>query len=91
MKRTKSAVDMGRSRICVYGGERCRDYAESAMINLQMADFGVTRKRKQVFYSSSACIYPAYNQEDPHKPTCKESTADPAAPDSEYGVEKLFQ
>ena len=43
-----------------------------------------------VFYSSSACMYPAYNQENPDDFTCEESTAYPAAPDSEYGWEKLF-
>src|SRR5262249_46988135 len=45
---------------------------------------------KRVFYSSSACMYPAYNQEDPDNPNCRESSAYPAAPDSEYGWEKLF-
>ncbi|MGC2614401.1 MAG: NAD-dependent epimerase/dehydratase family protein, partial [Terracidiphilus sp.] len=44
----------------------------------------------KVFYSSSACIYPAYNQMDDKNPKCGESTAYPAAPDSEYGWEKLF-
>jgi nucleoside-diphosphate-sugar epimerase len=43
-----------------------------------------------VFYSSSACIYPAHNQTDPGTPITAESTAYPAAPDSEYGWEKLF-
>ena len=43
-----------------------------------------------MFYSSSACIYPAYNQENPDDPICTESSAYPAAPDSEYGWEKLF-
>jgi nucleoside-diphosphate-sugar epimerase len=62
----------------------------SAMINLHMADFGVQRNVKKVFYSSSACIYPEYNQEDPQNPKCGEGTAYPAAPDSEYGWEKLF-
>ncbi|MFZ8281222.1 NAD-dependent epimerase/dehydratase family protein, partial [Staphylococcus aureus] len=42
------------------------------------------------FYSSSACIYPAYNQEDPNNPKCSEESAYPALPDSEYGWEKLF-
>ena len=45
---------------------------------------------KRFFYSSSACIYPAYNQEDPDNPKCSEDSAYPAAPDSEYGWEKLF-
>jgi GDP-D-mannose 3',5'-epimerase len=62
----------------------------SAMINLHMADFGVRKKVGRIFYSSSACMYPAYNQEDPKNPKCGESTAYPAAPDSEYGWEKLF-
>jgi nucleoside-diphosphate-sugar epimerase len=35
-------------------------------------------------------MYPAYNQEDPDNPNCVESSAYPAAPDSEYGWEKLF-
>jgi nucleoside-diphosphate-sugar epimerase len=45
---------------------------------------------KKFFYSSSACIYPAYNQEDAQNPKCSEESAYPAAPDSEYGWEKLF-
>lgn len=49
-----------------------------------------TLKVPKIFYSSSACIYPAYNQEDPINPNCEESSAYPAEPDSEYGWEKLF-
>jgi len=45
---------------------------------------------KKFFYSSSACIYPEYNQMDPNNPKCSEESAYPAAPDSEYGWEKLF-
>ena len=45
---------------------------------------------RTVFYSSSACMYPAYNQMDPDNPKCSEESAYPAAPDSEYGWEKLF-
>lgn len=45
---------------------------------------------KRIFYSSSACVYPEHNQLDPDNNTCEESTAYPAAPDSEYGWEKLF-
>ncbi len=44
----------------------------------------------KIFYSSSACMYPEYNQLDPNKPNCEESSAYPANPDSEYGWEKLF-
>jgi len=84
------AADMGGAGF-VFTGENDADIMHnSAMINLHMAHFGVARKVKRVFYSSSACIYPAYNQQDPGKPNCAEATAYPAAPDSEYGWEKLF-
>ena len=44
----------------------------------------------KIFYSSSACIYPEYAQEETDNPGLKENDAYPAAPDSEYGWEKLF-
>jgi GDP-D-mannose 3',5'-epimerase len=55
-----------------------------------MLDACHKRTIKRIFYSSSACMYPAYNQEDPDNPNCAEDSAYPAAPDSEYGWEKLF-
>jgi nucleoside-diphosphate-sugar epimerase len=45
---------------------------------------------KKIFYSSSACVYPEYNQLDPANPKCSEDSTYPAEPDSEYGWEKLF-
>jgi nucleoside-diphosphate-sugar epimerase len=62
----------------------------SATINLNMVDICSKMKVKKIFYSSSACIYPEYNQMDPDNPKCSEDSAYPAAPDSEYGWEKLF-
>jgi len=62
----------------------------SAMINLNVLDTSHKRTVRRIFYSSSACIYPAYNQQDPANPKCSEQSAYPAAPDSEYGWEKLF-
>ena len=44
----------------------------------------------KIFYSGSACMYPEYNQVDKDNPDCREESAYPAAPDSEYGWEKLF-
>jgi nucleoside-diphosphate-sugar epimerase len=44
----------------------------------------------KIFYSGSACMYPEYNQVNPNNPDCREESAYPAAPDSEYGWEKLF-
>jgi nucleoside-diphosphate-sugar epimerase len=63
----------------------------SASINLNVLD-AIARQsfKPKVFYSSSACIYPERNQLDPNNPVCKEDSAYPAAPDSEYGWEKLF-
>jgi nucleoside-diphosphate-sugar epimerase len=84
------AADMGGAGF-VFSGENDADIMHnSAMINLHMAHFGVKKRVRKVFYSSSACIYPAYNQEDPANPNCAEDGAYPAAPDSEYGWEKLF-
>jgi nucleoside-diphosphate-sugar epimerase len=84
------AADMGGAGYVFSGTNDAHIMHNSAMINLHMADFAVKQKVKKVFYSSSACIYPAYNQEDANNPKCGESTAYPAAPDSEYGWEKLF-
>jgi nucleoside-diphosphate-sugar epimerase len=60
------------------------------MINLNMVDVCCNVGIGKIFYSSSACIYPEYNQMDPDNPKCSEDSAYPAAPDSEYGWEKLF-
>jgi nucleoside-diphosphate-sugar epimerase len=84
------AADMGGAGY-IFSGENDSDVMHnSATINLHMAHYGVERGVGKVFYSSSACIYPAYNQTDPQNPKCAEETAYPAAPDSEYGWEKLF-
>jgi nucleoside-diphosphate-sugar epimerase len=84
------AADMGGAGYIFTGNNDSHVMHNSAMINLHMADFGVKNNAGKIFYSSSACIYPAYNQDDPMNPKCGESTAYPAAPDSEYGWEKLF-
>jgi GDP-D-mannose 3', 5'-epimerase len=62
----------------------------SAAINLNIVHNCQKRGAGAIFYSSSACIYPAHNQTDPDNPQCSEESAYPAAPDSEYGWEKLF-
>jgi len=84
------AADMGGAGY-IFTGEHDADIMHnSATINLNVADRAHKRNNNRVFYSSSACMYPAYNQEDPDNPNCAESSAYPAAPDSEYGWEKLF-
>ena len=62
----------------------------SALININVCDVCSRRRVKKIFYSSSACVYPEYNQLDPLNPKCNESSVYPAEPDSEYGWEKLF-
>ena len=84
------AADMGGAGY-IFTGENDADIMHnSATINLNVADIAHKRNIRRVFYSSSACMYPAYNQEDPDNPNCAEDSAYPAAPDSEYGWEKLF-
>ena len=84
------AADMGGAGY-IFTGEHDADVMHnSATINLNVVDMCRKQQVKRVFYSSSACIYPAYNQVDPNNPKCSEDTAYPAAPDSEYGWEKLF-
>ncbi|WP_428485843.1 NAD-dependent epimerase/dehydratase family protein [Rhodopila sp.] len=84
------AADMGGAGY-IFTGEHDADVMHnSATINLNVVDACHKRRIKRVFYSSSACMYPAYNQEDPDNPLCAEASAYPAAPDSEYGWEKLF-
>jgi len=84
------AADMGGAGY-IFTGEHDADVMHnSALINLNVVERCHSTKVGKVFYSSSACMYPAYNQEDPNNPKCSEDSAYPAAPDSEYGWEKLF-
>jgi len=90
------AADMGGAGF-VFTGENDADIMHnSATINLNVLECLREIKEKsnnfnaKIFYSGSACMYPSYNQEDPENPNCKEDSAYPAAPDSEYGWEKLF-
>jgi GDP-D-mannose 3', 5'-epimerase len=84
------AADMGGAGY-IFTGEHDADVMHnSATINLNILDACHRRSIKRIFYSSSACIYPERNQLDPDNPICSEDSAYPAAPDSEYGWEKLF-
>lgn len=84
------AADMGGAEY-VFSGENDADLmSNSAIINLNIAKLCVKHKVGKVFYSSSACMYPSYNQSDEKDPDCSEDSAYPAMPDSEYGWEKLF-
>ena len=84
------AADMGGAGFVFVGDNDADIMHNSGLINLNLLDACCRRLIPRVFYSSSACIYPAYNQTNPDSPNCEESSAYPAAPDSEYGWEKLF-
>jgi nucleoside-diphosphate-sugar epimerase len=90
------AADMGGAGF-VFTGENDADIMHNSVsINLNVldeqqklnGDLGVNKTK--IFYSGSACMYPEHNQLDPDNPDCREESAYPANPDSEYGWEKLF-
>ena len=90
------AADMGGAGF-VFSGENDADIMHNSVtINLNVLEMQKERNRMsdvnktKIFYSSSACMYPEHNQLDPNNPDCSEESAYPAAPDSEYGWEKLF-
>jgi GDP-D-mannose 3', 5'-epimerase len=84
------AADMGGAGYIFTGEHDAAVMHNSALINLNTLQLGIEAGVKRFFYSSSACIYPEFNQMDPDNPICTESSAYPAGPDSEYGWEKLF-
>ena len=89
------AADMGGAGF-VFTGENDADIMHNSVsINLNVLEeqrkFNETVGNKtKIFYSGSACMYPEHNQLDPDNPDCREESAYPANPDSEYGWEKLF-
>ena len=90
------AADMGGAGY-IFTGEHDADIMHnSASINLNLLEaqrqFNELKgtNHTKIFYSSSACMYPEHNQLDPDNPDCREESAYPANPDSEYGWEKLF-
>jgi nucleoside-diphosphate-sugar epimerase len=90
------AADMGGAGFIFTGDNDAAIMHNSAQINLNVLEAQYKFNEKyslnftKIFYSSSACIYPEYNQLDPENPNCSEDSAYPAEPDSEYGWEKLF-
>ena len=90
------AADMGGAGF-VFTGENDADIMHNSVtINLNVLDEQrrlnniLEQNKTKIFYSGSACMYPEHNQLDPDNPDCREESAYPADPDSEYGWEKLF-
>ncbi|MBW2416122.1 MAG: NAD-dependent epimerase/dehydratase family protein, partial [Deltaproteobacteria bacterium] len=71
------AADMGGAGYIFTGEHDSEIMRNSALINLNMIDAFARKKVGRVFYPSSACIYPEYNQRDPDSPRCSEDSAYP--------------
>ncbi len=84
------AGDMGGAGYLFTGDHDAQVMHNSALINLNMVEASRQAGVRRLFFTSSACIYPSRNQADKDHPVCSENSAYPAAPDSEYGWEKLF-
>ena len=90
------AADMGGAGFVFTGENDAEIMQNSVTINLnvleqqRLMNKEHDRNYTKIFYSGSACMYPEHNQVDPDDPNCREDSAYPAAPDSEYGWEKLF-
>ena len=90
------AADMGGAGFVFTGENDAHIMHNSVSINLNVLDQQaklnkiLNKNFTRIFYSGSACMYPEHNQINPEDPNCKEDSAYPANPDSEYGWEKLF-
>lgn len=90
------AADMGGAGYIFTGDNDANVMTNSIQINVNLLkeqtllNNNLGLNKTKIFYSSSACIYPEENQLDPANPDCREESAYPANPDSEYGWEKLF-
>ena len=84
------AANMGGAGF-IFTGENDADIMHNSVtINLNVLENCKKKNIYNIFYSSSACVYPEHNQMDPNTPLCAEDSVYPAIPDSEYGWEKLF-
>ncbi len=84
------AADMGGAGYLFSGDYDAQVMSNSCSINLNILEACMTNKVKRIFFSSSACVYPEFNQGETENPVCSEDSVYPAQPDSEYGWEKLF-
>jgi GDP-D-mannose 3',5'-epimerase len=62
----------------------------NSLIDIHTLEAARVNNVKRLFYTSSACIYPEYLQEDTNVTPLKESDAYPAQPQDAYGWQKLI-
>ena len=84
------AADMGGAGYINAGSNDAQVMSNSVQINVNVLRAAHEVGIESVFYSSTACVYPEYNQMDPSSINCREDSVYPAQPDTEYGWEKLF-
>jgi nucleoside-diphosphate-sugar epimerase len=84
------AADMGGAGYINSGDNDAEVMGNSILINVNVLKQAEIVRIKSIFFSSTACVYPEYNQMDPGSINTKEDSVYPAAPDTEYGWEKLF-
>jgi GDP-D-mannose 3',5'-epimerase len=82
------AADMGG--IGFIETNRGRIVQNNTRITLTTLDAAVTNRVKRLFFSSSACVYPAHRQTSPLLEPLREFHAWPADPEDGYGHEKLY-
>jgi nucleoside-diphosphate-sugar epimerase len=84
------AADMGGAGYINTGFNDAEVMGNSVLINVNVLKAAYEAGCKKILYSSTACVYPEYNQINPKVVNCKEDSVYPAQPDTEYGWEKLF-
>ena len=84
------AADMGGADYIFTGNNDLNVMTQSMQINLNVIDAVRSYNISKIFYSSSACVYSEDKQLDKNNIDCREASAYPANPDSNYGWEKLF-
>lgn len=84
------AADMGGAGYLFTGENDAQVMRNSSLINLQLLKASEQHQPAKVFYASSACVYPEYNQMNSGSSALTEDSVYPADPDSDYGWEKLY-
>lgn len=85
------AADMGGSQYIESYKNDASIMINSGIINMRCARFCIDSTHPiKIFYASSSCVYPAYNQQDIKLINMSETSAYPAYCSSNYGWEKLF-
>ncbi len=65
----------------------CEIMHDNSLINTHMTHAAAEAGVGKYFFSSSACVYPDQNDDEPE---LSEAQAEPMRPDNEYGLEKLW-